>query len=118
MKDGPGLVTFDGLGPYKYLLRVEGLGAGRDRHRDALRRLLAYDRSRRTELVRTLDEYLARRGNIAATAQALYVHPNTLRQRLQRIRAITGIDLRSESWLVRRARAEAAASRETLPGRD
>jgi GAF domain-containing protein len=100
VQDGPGLVTFDGLGPYKYLLRVEGVAAGRDRHRDALRRLLAYDRSRRTDLVRTLDEYLARRGNIAATAQALYVHPNTLRQRLQRIRTLTGIDLRSESWLV------------------
>ena len=75
-------VTFDDLGPYKYLLRVSQEGLVRDRHADALRRLLEYDRSRQSQLVRTLEEYLRQRGNVSATAQALYVHANTLRQRL------------------------------------
>ena len=72
----------------------------RDRHREALRRLVDYDRQRRAELCRTLEEYLARRGNISATAQALYVHPNTLRQRLRRIEEITGLDVREGEWLM------------------
>jgi len=67
---------------------------------DALRRLVAYDRRRQAELCRTLEEYLARRGNISATAQALYVHPNTLRQRLRRIEEITGLDVREGEWLM------------------
>ena len=93
-------MTFDGLGPYKYLLRVQTDDAVRDRHADALRRLVDYDRRRQAELCRTLEEYLARRGNISATAQALYVHPNTLRQRLRRIEEITGLDVREGEWLM------------------
>ena len=38
--------------------------------------------------------------NMAATAKALYVHPNTLRQRLRRIAEITGIDPRADDWLM------------------
>ena len=98
--DRPGVVTFDGLGPYKYLLRVQADEGVRDRHADALRRLVEYDRRRQAELCRTLEEYLARRGNISATAQALYVHPNTLRQRLRRIEEITGLDVREGEWLM------------------
>jgi GAF domain-containing protein len=98
--DRPAVVTFDGLGPYKYLLRVQADEGVRDRHADALRRLVAYDRRRQAELCRTLEEYLARRGNISATAQALYVHPNTLRQRLRRIEEITGLDVREGEWLM------------------
>ena len=30
----------------------------------------------------------------------LYVHPNTLRQRLGRIRDLTGLDMANEDWLL------------------
>ena len=93
-------VTFDDLGPYKYLLRVSQEGLVRDRHADALRRLLDYDRSRQSQLVRTLEEYLRQRGNVSATAQALYVHANTLRQRLRRITELTQLDVRTDDWLM------------------
>jgi DNA-binding PucR family transcriptional regulator len=36
---------------------------------------------------------------VASTASALYVHPNTLRQRLARIETITGLDLETEDSL-------------------
>jgi DNA-binding PucR family transcriptional regulator len=94
------VVTFDDLGPYKYLLRVSQEGLVRDRHADALRRLLEYDRARQAQLVRTLEEYLRQRGRVASTAAALYVHPNTLRQRLRRIEEITGLDVREGEWLM------------------
>ena len=94
------VVTFDDLGPYKYLLRVSQEGLVRDRHADALRRLLEYDRTRQSQLVRTLEEYLRQRGNVSATAQALYVHANTLRQRLRRITELTRLDVRTDDWLM------------------
>ena len=96
----PGVMTYDELGPYKYLLRMSFDVGVRDVHRDAVALLADYDRQRSTSLLRTLEEFLRRRGNISATAEALYVHPNTLRQRLRRIMELTGIDLRKDDWLM------------------
>ena len=93
------VVSHEELGPYKYLLRVAMQNPGRDRHREALAALAAYDRRRSAQLVRTLEEYLRQRGNVSATAEALFVHQNTLRQRLERIEALTGMELRGEDWL-------------------
>jgi GAF domain-containing protein len=96
----PGVMTYEELGPYKYLLRMPFDSAVRDAHRDAVTRVADYDRERQTALLRTLEEFLRRRGNISATAEALYVHPNTLRQRLRRIQELSGIDLRKDDWLL------------------
>ena len=100
LRSRPAVMTYEDLGPYKYLLRMS-LDAGvRDSHRDAVARLADYDRQRSTALLATLEEFLRRRGNISATAEALYVHPNTLRQRLRRVMEISGIDLRRDDWLM------------------
>jgi GAF domain-containing protein len=96
----PGVMTYEELGPYKYLLRMSIDSDMRDTHRDAVARLAEYDRQRSTSLLATLEEFLRRRGNISATAEALYVHPNTLRQRLRRIMELSGIDLRRDDWLM------------------
>jgi GAF domain-containing protein len=96
----PGVVNFDDLGAYKYLLKVSQDGRVRDRRGEALQRLAAYDQRHRSQLLLTLEEYLRRRGNIAAAATTLYVHPNTLRQRLRRIQDLTGLDVAREDWLM------------------
>jgi len=96
----PGVMTHDELGPYKYLLRMPFDSAVRDSHRDAVAKIAEYDRQRHTSLLKTLEEFLGRQGNISATAEALYVHPNTLRQRLRRIMELSGIDLRKDDWLL------------------
>ena len=97
--DAGAVMTYEELGPYKYLLRMSLETGARDANRDAVARLAEYDRERSTSLLRTLEEFLRRRGNISATSDALYVHPNTLRQRLRRIQELTGIDLRRDDWL-------------------
>ena len=96
----PGVISFDDLGAYKYLLRVSQEGRVRDPRGDALKKLVAYDERHRSQLLYTLEEFLKRRGNIAAAAQTLYVHPNTLRQRLRRIQDLTGLDVANEDWLM------------------
>lgn len=55
--------------------------------------LLAYDTRRKTDLVRTLAQYLDCGGNYDQTAQALVIHRSTLRYRLRRIRDLAGLDL-------------------------
>ncbi len=56
--------------------------------------MLDYDARRGTDLVGTLQHYFACGTNIARTAQTLYVHANTVTQRLERIASLLGQDWR------------------------
>ena len=94
------VLSYEDLGAYKYLLRVALDGGIRDATVDAVSRLADYDEQRGSQLVLTLEEFLRRHGSISATSEALYVHPNTLRQRLRRIAELSGLDLRRDDWLM------------------
>jgi GAF domain-containing protein len=95
----PNVLAYDDLGAYKYLLRVAVDGGIRDATVDAVGKLAEYDAQRGAQLLATLEEFLRRHGSISATSEALYVHPNTLRQRLRRIAELSGLDLRRDDWL-------------------
>ena len=95
----PSVLAYDDLGAYKYLLRVAVDGGIRDATVDAVGKLADYDEQRGAQLLATLEEFLRRHGSISATSEALYVHPNTLRQRLRRIGELSGLDLRRDDWL-------------------
>lgn len=97
LKGKPGVTLFRELGGYRYVLAPSD--AMRDRDRQRLKGLVEYDRRRGTELLDTLERYLDERGNAVGTARALFIHPNTLRQRLERIERESGIDLESDDWL-------------------
>ena len=90
MRRDSGVMSYEELGPYKYLLRIALEPGARDATIDAVAKLAEYDRERSSSLLATLEEFLGRRGNISATSEALFVHPNTLRQRLRRIADLTG----------------------------
>jgi GAF domain-containing protein len=94
-----GTMAYSDLGAYRYLVRMPLDEAPNDVHFRAVRRLADYDRERRTQLLDTLERYLRDRRSIANTARALYVHPNTLRQRLGRIEELSGLELASEDLL-------------------
>ena len=96
----PPVTAYEELGAHRYVLRLAGESAGaRDATVEAVSRLAVYDTQRQTQLLTTLEEFLRRRGNISATAEALFVHPNTLRQRLRRIGELADLDLRQDDWL-------------------
>jgi GAF domain-containing protein len=96
----PVVLSYEELGAYKYLLRIAVDGGIRDATVDAVSKLAEYDAQRGSQLVMTLEEFLRRHGNISATSEALFVHPNTLRQRLRRIGELSGLDLRRDDWLM------------------
>ncbi|MET9804445.1 GAF domain-containing protein [Streptomyces sp. NPDC006368] len=54
--------------------------------------VVAYDRRRGTDLVRTLDAYFASGMSPARTKDALHVHVNTVAQRLERVGRLLGPD--------------------------
>lgn len=90
---GRGRVTFFGaLGHVVYLHRmIQEADLSQDGIMASLERLAEYDRRKRSRLVETLDCYMACQGNVGTAAQKLFVHRNTLRQRLRRIEQITGL---------------------------
>ena len=86
---GPGEVTaFDDLGLDRLLVAVP-VSEAEAFCTDVLGRLEAYDSTHGTTLVATLDVYLATR-NAALAARRLYLHYNTLKNRLARIEEILG----------------------------
>jgi GAF domain-containing protein len=94
-----GTVSYEQLGAYRYLVHMELDEAPHDSYRHAVEELIEYDRRRGARLVETLEQFLADRGGVTASARALYVHPNTVRQRIGRIEHVAGLDLANEDLL-------------------
>jgi GAF domain-containing protein len=96
---GGGAIGYSELGAYRYLVHIDANDAPRDRMRSAVDQLIAYDKKRRSSLLDTLERYLAERRSVIESARALYIHPNTLRQRLGRIEELTGLNLDQDDLL-------------------
>ena len=65
----------------------------------ALQRLASYDEKNGTELFGTLNAFTKTGFNKTSTAQALYIHRNTVNYRIQQIESLCGIDLSNEKLL-------------------
>ncbi len=89
---GRGRTThFDDLGAYRFVLGQpeSDIEASADRALGAL----AEDEERYADLLTTLDSFIRLHGSVNAVARDLYLHRNTVRQRLRRIAQLTGADL-------------------------
>jgi GAF domain-containing protein len=83
------------LGVYGLLLSASGQGEVDRFVSRTVGPLLDYDRDRGSELVRTLLAYYGSGGSLTRTAQELFVHVNTLYQRLERVTQLLGNGWRS-----------------------
>jgi GAF domain-containing protein len=82
----------ESLGVYRFLLSGEVPDGVAQFIARTIGPLIAHDESRGSELAQTLEEYLSHGRQHAATAEMLHIHPNTLYQRLGRIKAVLGHD--------------------------
>jgi purine catabolism regulator len=82
---------FPDLSVYRLLLQIDGSPELKAFQHEILGPLLEHDNGK--ELIRTLEVYFERNGNLKKTAHTLYIHRNTLIYRLERIHEITGLDL-------------------------
>jgi sugar diacid utilization regulator/putative methionine-R-sulfoxide reductase with GAF domain len=92
-----GVVSFDDLPLYQYMTKFSHSDGTVSHYQEMIEQLAAYDHTHRgtDRLLETLEAYLTCYGNKDMTAKDLGVHVNTLRQRLERIQEITGIDVQS-----------------------
>jgi DNA-binding PucR family transcriptional regulator len=91
MSEGDKTGLSEHLAPLLAALRTDPDKAGY--YLGLLKPLRDYHQAHYGDLVKTLAAYLKHGGNSTQTADALFLHRNSLRYRLARIRAITGIDL-------------------------
>lgn len=83
------------LGVYGLLLSASGQGEVDRFVARTVGPLIDYDRERGSELVRTLLAYYGSGGSLTRTASELFVHVNTLYQRLERVTQLLGEGWRS-----------------------
>jgi sugar diacid utilization regulator len=83
-----------GSGVYRLLFRalISDPGEVRRFYEDTVEPLVRYDNQYRTDLLGTLEEYLAQDCNMNATARAIFAHRHTVAYRLDRVRELTGLD--------------------------
>jgi PucR family transcriptional regulator, purine catabolism regulatory protein len=90
-------ISFEETGAYRLLLPAmsEDPAELQRFHDETVAPLIEYDDQYETELVRTLESFLAADGNVAKTAEKLFTHRHTIRYRLDRVRELTGLDVGS-----------------------
>jgi len=83
-----------GDGVYRLLFRalVSDPDEVRSFYEDTVEPVVGYDRQYRSELLATLEAYLAQDCNMNATARAIFAHRHTVAYRLDRIHELTGLD--------------------------
>lgn len=96
-----GVLHFDRLGATRYLTRITLEDELRDRYEESVEHIMRHDaRNKGAGLLHTLETYLACGGNITRASEHLYVHRNTLVQRLEKLRELLGFDPHDpDHWL-------------------
>jgi sugar diacid utilization regulator len=114
--DNPnGVFTLDDVGHHLLLMRVSGVDSIRDRYATAITRIAEYDRVKGTELLETLSVFLHYRSQSIASRE-LFVHRNTLAQRLTRAANLSGIDVMEPSeWFPLQLALKVHQSRARMP---
>jgi sugar diacid utilization regulator len=91
------MLAFDDTGAYRLLLPAISKDPSElERfYTDTIAPLVGYDEQYGTELVATLEAFLANDGSMVATHKQMFTHRHTIRYRLDRIKELTGLDVSS-----------------------
>lgn len=91
---GPGRITFlDDLGIFRFLHELKNSPSLRQFYDETGSILVNHDARYRAHLVRTLQEYFQTGCNLRKTADALYIHKNSVIYRLKKIEKLTRLSL-------------------------
>lgn len=100
LKSEDRVTHFNDLGVYRYLYKITRMDGLRDIYQDLVARIAVYDQRKNTDLLDTLEIYLEYAGNLTKTSNHLFVHRNTLIQRLERLQSLCDVNLQDRSnWL-------------------
>jgi hypothetical protein len=93
-RKGRALWLFEELGVLHWLHSVPAKVRSDSRYYRIVEEIMAYEKKHGTELLPTLEMYLEHLGNAQQAAATLYLHRNTLNQRLARIEQVWNLNLR------------------------
>ena len=88
-----GLFFYDEMGIYRILFDLKNREQLYEIQEETVHRLKKYDAENGTAFTETIHAYFAAFCSVQKTAKALYVHYNTIRYRMERIKALFGWDL-------------------------
>ena len=86
---------FKNLGVYRYVKLMYKKNVSEQYRNAKLLALMRHDAENKSELLKTLWYYLRFDTKVARTAEALYIHPNTLNYRMKQISQLAKLDLDS-----------------------
>lgn len=84
------LTFYDDLGIYKFLRFVDREDILKD---ESIRCIYEYDKKHNTNLLETLEVFMDNNGSIKKTAEKTFMHPNTIKYRLNKIKELAGEDI-------------------------
>jgi len=90
----PGVWAFENLGILPWLKALPPEIHSASRHHRVVQEIAEYDQEHSRELLKTIEVYLDRLGNAQQSAHDLFIHRNTLRQRLAKIEETWELNLR------------------------
>ena len=95
--EGHPILAFEDTGSYRLLLPAmsEDPGELERFYEETVAPLAAYDDQYETELVATVEAFLANDGNVTPTAATMFTHRHTIRYRLERVKELSGHDVSS-----------------------
>ena len=83
------VISFNELGLYRYLYKVwKNDGIVRDKQQQLMTKLYEFDKEHNTDLLITMEKYFECSGKINNAASELFIHRNTMRNRLEKISSI------------------------------
>ena len=85
------------LGIYRLLMGIEDREIMADYYNHTLKKIVDYDQVNGTDLCITLKTYLSKDGSVKETADALFVHRNTVNYKLNKIEELLGVEMSSMS---------------------
>ncbi len=86
-------IRYDEIGIYRLFIDYKRDDELYEFVHEELESLINYDKQNNTDLLHTLEVYLACNQNISKTVETMYVHRNTIKYRISRIEEILGVDL-------------------------
>lgn len=93
MHNDKDVVAYQELGVYKLLMDIENQDVVNEYYAETIQRLVEYDKLNQTNYCDVLQCYLEHSGSVKETAEAMFVHRNTINYKINKIEEMLNCDL-------------------------
>lgn len=93
IKNDTTVVAYQDLGIYKLLMDIENKEVLEEYYGETIQKLVEYDKLNQTNYCEVLQCYLDNSGSVKETAEAMFVHRNTINYKINKIEEMLNCDL-------------------------